>query len=180
MNTIIWENVEDFGCEYLQTKERGDELSVESTIISINDGKPLKVNYKLLLEQWKTKKATIEVGQTFLEVTSDGEGIWFDQYRRWIPELDGAIDIDISATPFSNSLPINRCDWKAGQLRDFEMVYVAIPSLELKKVHQRYTFVEQKSSVRIFRYESPTYQSLITVDKEGLVIEYPELFKRRY
>ncbi|WP_408009336.1 putative glycolipid-binding domain-containing protein [Pseudalkalibacillus sp. A8] len=181
MDTIVWENLVHFGCEYVQTKIRGNELFVESTLIYIENGQPLKVVYRLTLDQWKTKKATIEVSDhSFIEINGDGDGIWFDQYRRWIPELDGTIDIDISATPFSNSLPINRLDWEVNQMREFEMVYIAIPSLQMKKVPQRYTFVEQKNNVQVFQYESPTYQSLISVDDKGIVLEYPGLFKRRY
>ncbi|QDP42072.1 hypothetical protein FN924_03085 [Radiobacillus deserti] len=37
-----------------------------------------------------------------LELHTDGESI---------DSLKGAIDIDISVTPFSNSLPINRINW---------------------------------------------------------------------
>ncbi len=59
------------------------------------------------------------------------------------------------------------------------MVYIAIPSLQMKKVPQKYT-VEQKNDVWVFQYETPTYQSLITVDNKGIVLEYPGLFKRQY
>lgn len=76
--------------------------------------------------------------QNSLKLTSDGKGNWFENDGQVIDKLKGAIDIDISATPFSNSLPINRMNWVFNQEEHFEMVYISIPSLEVKKVPQSY------------------------------------------
>ncbi|MBG9456010.1 hypothetical protein ABE61_18705 [Lysinibacillus sphaericus] len=71
------------------------------------------MEYKVDLDSnWFTKKLTIIVDEhNSLKLTSDGKGKWFENDGQVIDKLKGAIDIDISATPFSNSLPNNRMNW---------------------------------------------------------------------
>lgn len=180
MDRVMWENIETFGCEYLKISSENNDQKVESTILMM-DEVPHKVMYTLYLENWVTRKVEMIVDQhQTLVLKSDGKGYWFNGKDEPIEALKGAIDVDISATPFSNSLPINRHNWELEQTRDFEMVYISIPSLELKKVKQRYTFLEHHQNDRLFQYESGAFQSRITVDQYGLIVDYPELFIRKY
>ena len=102
-----------------------------------------------------------------------------DENGKRLDALNGAVDIDISVTPFTNSLPINRHVWQLGQARDFEMVYIQVPSMAVRKVRQTYILLDSKEN-RTFEYRSGDFQSVITVDEYGLVTDYPELFARRY
>lgn len=43
------------------------------------------------------------------------------------PGLDGRIDADISATPFTNTLPIRRLGLRTGESAALEAAYVAVP-----------------------------------------------------
>ena len=49
-----------------------------------------------------------------LHLESDGEGHWQENGKDR-PDLHGCIDIDIQATPFTNTLPIRRLGLKTGE-----------------------------------------------------------------
>lgn len=179
---IVWENKEKFGCEYLKLTIKNTAILIESTVIYLEDDSPIQIDYWVELDRsWKTKKVSIKVrGGESLHLISNDKGEWFDQHGDRKDELKGVIDIDISATPFSNSLPINRFDWKPSQKRQFEMIYISVPELKIERIEQTYTYVEGKKKTRTFNYQCRDFESLISVDEKGFVIDYPQVFTRRY
>ncbi len=50
----------------------------------------------------------------------------------------------------------------------------------MKKLKQEYTFLDELPEGRKFRYKCRDYTTTITVDSGGLVLEYPDVFCRRY
>ena len=176
---IMWEYRETFGCELLKLSMAEQAIHVDSTVITIGESGPIQINYQLELDlKWKIKHVHIQSGGAMLHLISTGQGEWMDENGKRLDALSGAVDIDISATPFTNSLPINRHDWEVGQTRDFEMVYIQVPSMALQKAQQSYTLLESNEN-RHFQYRSGGFQSVITVDDCGLVHDYPQLFSRR-
>ncbi|WP_416150314.1 putative glycolipid-binding domain-containing protein [Salipaludibacillus sp. HK11] len=180
----VWKNEEQFGCEYLalETKD-GNTMTAQGRVIYIEANQPIahNVDYTIELDaNWITKKLSIKVDNlSNLELIADGKGNWFNTDGELIHRLKGAIDIDISCTPFSNSLPINRMDWKNNQREYFEMVYIAVPSLEMKKVTQSYEYVNGEGEWRYFNYRCYDYETTICVDENGLVVNYPDVFSRK-
>ena len=94
-----------------------------------------------------------------------------------MPDLAGCIDVDIAATPFTNTLPIRRLNLAEGQARDIRLAYVPLPHLEVEPVAQRYTCLEEG---RRYLYEGlfRRFQGELHVDADGLVLDYPDTFKR--
>jgi uncharacterized protein len=94
-----------------------------------------------------------------------------------LPQLAGAIDIDISITPFTNTLPIRRLRLQTGQSQEILVAYVQLPGLAVTTDRQRYTCREPD---RRYRYESldGDFTREIEVDGHGLVVTYPGLFRR--
>lgn len=181
LQTVIWNKIGSSGTEHFSLAREGG-LLLGSGKVTYEEGNVLfYANYALELdEQWRTRKLKKEAsGAGELEILSDGEGRWFLPDGKEIGELNGAIDVDLSVTPFTNSLPINRHEWEPGQKRNFEMVYVDVPHLRLYKVLQTYTFLEQKGGMRIFAYHCRDFESVVYVDTAGFVIEYPDLFIRK-
>ncbi|AVR00607.1 hypothetical protein OBCHQ24_16865 [Oceanobacillus iheyensis] len=180
---VIWENMELYGCEYLKLGSTKGECLVESTVIYMNERETdaFNVNYRIELnETWLTKNVCINVEKgNNIKLNTDGEGNWFNNNGELIENLKGAIDIDISATPFSNSLPINRIIWHINQIEHFHMVYISVPSLEIKKVPQSYHYIRKDGELRYFKYRCYDYETIICVDSNGLVVDYPNTFKRR-
>jgi hypothetical protein len=112
-----------------------------------------------------------------LELSSNGAGRWTDPSGAPRPDLAGAIDVDLSATPFTNTLPIRRLGLRGGQVETIRVVYVRFPGLEVTLERQRYTCLEPG---RRYRYESvdSDFTREIEVDPDGLVVTYPGLFRR--
>ena len=94
--------------------------------------------------------------------------------------LDGCIDADLTATPFTNTLPIRRLEWQCGVPIDLKVAYITLPSLHLSVERQRYTCLVDTSAERRFRFESigSDFTAEIQVDSDGLVIDYPGLYRR--
>ncbi|HVN28269.1 MAG TPA: putative glycolipid-binding domain-containing protein, partial [Candidatus Binataceae bacterium] len=92
------------------------------------------------------------------------------------PQLRGAIDVDIAVTPFTNILPIRRLGLSEGQRAEILVVYFQLPQLTVTTDRQRYT----RLGNRVYRYESvdSDFTRDIEVDERGLVVTYPDLFRR--
>ena len=88
-----------------------------------------------------------------------------------------AIDIDISITPFTNTLPIRRLNLQRGQSEEIRAVYIRLPSLAITTDRQQlYVSLGRKTvSIRIGRSD---FTRGIEVDGHGLVVTYPGLFRR--
>ncbi len=93
------------------------------------------------------------------------------------PALRGCIDVDIQATPITNTLPIRRLDLKAGESMEIRLCYISMPDLIVSAASQRYTALDPGS---LYRFESleDGFTADLPVDQDGFVLDYPGLFKR--
>ena len=93
-----------------------------------------------------------------------------------VPELAGCLDVDLAATPFTNTLAIRRLRLEVGQSAMARAVWVGAPQLELEVLEQTYT----RTGVDRYRYEVPAsgFSAELTVDDEGLVVDYEGLARR--
>ena len=96
---------------------------------------------------------------------------------RALPELDGCIDIDIAATPFTNSLPIGRLGLARGERQPIDVAYISTPDLKVTPVKQAYACLEPG---RRYRYEGifRDFTAEMEIDDDGLVVDYETLFRR--
>jgi hypothetical protein len=127
--------------------------------------------------------ATSEVGSRAVVLESDGHGSWTRRAgdeSTPAPELDGCTDVDIVSTPFTNTLPIRRLALEEGESADIRAAWVDVPSLEVSISNQRYTRLEPANGVDRYRFATPdsgdTY--LLTVDEDGMVIDYERFAER--
>jgi uncharacterized protein len=81
---------------------------------------------------WKVKTLNLELVETNekIRLKSDRYGNWSND-SGIIPKLHGAIDVDITATPFTNTLPIRRLKLGEKQHADILVVYIKIPELSV-------------------------------------------------
>lgn len=175
-----WQDESGRGLEHLELEIGSDGIAVGSTVLAEDEGHCFVVRYALRCDhRWRVRTARIEMAgeARVLELRSDGEGRWTDGAGVALPLLDGAIDIDITVTPFTNTLPIRRLDWTAGRAVNFRMAYVRLPEGTLTVSPQRYTCLE---AGRRFRFESldSDFARDLEIDGDGLVVAYPGLFRR--
>jgi uncharacterized protein len=175
-----WQDWDAQGLEYLVLREDEDGVRADSFVIGLADGEPFAARYSVVcIGGWRTRAVTVTlVGQSEgIQISSDGVGNWRDASGSPIATLDGAIDVDITATPFTNTLPIRRLGLGAGASADILVAYIDVPSLSVTADPQRYTCLEP---MRRYRFESldSDFVREIEVDEHGLVVLYPGLFRR--
>jgi len=172
-----WEGA-NAGLEHLELRPEGDGFVASGIVIGSNEAVHFGLRYRLLIDAgWHIRDALLETGAgARVRLDSDGRGHW----RRDgcdCASLDGCIDIDVEATPFTNTLPIRRLGLTTGEGRVVRLAYVLIPSLEVVPRSQRYTAVD---AARLYRFESleRSFTADLPLDEDGLVGDYPGLFRR--
>jgi hypothetical protein len=182
MHTIIarWQDWPGRGIEHLVLKEGPDQIVADAAILGTIDDHVFAARYKILCDaEWRVRKVEIsEIGSDLTaELASDGTGNWADGYGAPQPQLENAIDIDISITPFTNTLPIRRLNLQSGQSQEILAVYIHLPDMAITTDRQRYTCIEAGQR---YLYESVDsgFTREIEVDAHGLVTSYPGLFRR--
>jgi hypothetical protein len=136
------------------------------------------LSYRLKLDAlWRTKEALLRTTSGHaLHLESDGQGHWQENGKDQ-PALQGCIDIDIQATPLTNTLPIRRLGLETGESMEIRLCYIEVPGLAVAPSNQRYTALEAGSLYRFESLESGFIADL-PVDEDGFVLDYPGLFKR--
>ncbi len=179
MREVRWASLEGDGIEHLTFDRDDDRIVVESAVVGQRYGKPYGLAYRVVCDaRWHATHAVLKVmGGGTLELRSDGDGHWRDGAGRALPELDGCIDIDIAATPYTNALPIGRLGLGRGERQPIDVVYVSTPDLTVSRVRQAYACIEPG---RRYRYEGVfrDFTAEMDIDEDGLVIDYETLFRR--
>ena len=121
--------------------------------------------------------AAVAGGQRHLEL-SQHEGSWTvnGQAR---PDLAGALDCDLGYSPVTNAMPIIRHGLHRGPgAARFVMAFVRVPGLQVVASRQDYTHLGLVPDGTRVRYASGSFASDLTVDGDGLVIDYPAMAHR--
>jgi hypothetical protein len=166
---------------------QNDELILaDGLLIGVDegDGRPFRARYTIqCVARWRVRELRIDAldaANRRLDLMSDGEGHWSDGAGEPLPGLVGCFDVDISATPFTNTLPIRRLALAAGASADVNVVYVSLPELTAVPAMQRYSRLEDSPGGARYRFESRSHDFMaeLPVDADGLVLDYPGLFRR--
>lgn len=164
-----WYGVENSSVERLNFTD-GEQICIRSTVDTGDED----YHYEM----------TLNGGWVFLALAASTRGgrtlrlrrgdAWYvdGQLRR---DLAGAIDIDLSFSPFTNTLPIRRLNLPVGASAEIITAYVEAPSLRVSPDPQRYTRVADDA----YLYESldSDFSRRVTVDADGFVLDYPGLFR---
>src|SRR5262249_61231183 len=69
-----------------------------------------------------------------------------------LPDLSGALDVDIENSPLTNTMPILRHGLQSGGAGDFRMAFVTMPCLRVEASPQRYEHIRRGESGAVGRY----------------------------
>lgn len=179
MREVRWTSEEGDGIEHLAFDARDEGFFAESVVVGQRYGKAYGLYYRVRCDpRWHVTYAFLKItGGGELELHGDGEGHWRDGQGGTLAVIEGCIDIDIAATPFTNTLPIRRLQLAEGERRPIEVAYISTPDLQVTRVEQAYSCIALNREYRyegIFRH----FSANLTVDEDGLVIDYPTLFTR--
>ncbi len=95
--------------------------------------------------------------------------------------LVGALDCDLGLSPVTNTMPILRHGLlDGGGPIELTMAWVAVPALAVQADGQRYRHVGSAADRHVIGFEAVdgSFVTDITVDADGIVIDYPGIARR--
>jgi hypothetical protein len=180
MRSVRWISEDGSGLEHLEFDSSPSGYVVESVLAGDRFEGRYGLIYRVEIDPaWRVTRAVMKrAGGGTLEIRSDTRGNWTDGSGAPLDALRGCIDIDISATPFTNTLPIRRLKLKKGERREIRVAYIKVPAMTVEPDDQAYTCIEPDKRYLyegLFRH----FTAELPVDEDGLVIDYPTLFRRQ-
>ena len=127
-----------------------------------------------------TVRTVCAEGEQHVTLTRSEEGIWLVDHGGGAArtDFDGALDVDLAFSPLFNTLPVRRLALhEAGPEHELPMVFVTLPSLDVQLVQQTYRSVSVGDPA-VVGLRGDSFDVDITIDPDGLVLEYPGLAKR--
>lgn len=181
---VLWRRRDQPSLEHCRLSrldaEQGSFYWLTGTVIALEAGSPYRVMYSVHCDdRWRTRGVHVTTihgnDHRQLQLESDGAGNWL---RGGEPanEFAGLLDVDLSITPATNTLPIRRLGLEVGQEAAVEAAWIRFPALELTPLPQRY----RRTGHGSYQYESRggEFTASLDVDHEGMVVRYGELWER--
>lgn len=179
--SVIWRRIDAPGAEYCALREDSGKAWLDGTVITELDGEPAMVHYTVTcLQSWQTASLELSLYQAgsrrSLTLRRNNGGWVMDAQQQGDTQLAGCIDVDLSVTPSTNTLPIRRLNLAVGESADVTAAWVRFPSLAVQPLRQRYTRLAPDR----YLYESleSDFTAELSVDDLGLVTHYPGGWER--
>ena len=183
--TAAWRHLDarvGFEVVFLQREKDGYQLDGHSA--AMDDGQAWGIRYTLGVDaSWATRSAHIigrsAIGASEVELEADGTGRWWVNGER-APHLDGCLDVDLEASAFTNTLPVQRLALNVGQQADAPAAYVRALDLRVERLEQSYLRLPDEGRNSHYGYVSPAFDfsAELVYDEFGLVLDYPGIAAR--
>ena len=160
--------------------------AIGSVVSAAQDGvEAYTASYSLTTDEaGVVQRLTVRVaratGEQHVILTRSEEAIWLVDHGQGAARTNfgGALDVDLALSPLFNALPIRRLGLhRDAALHDLPVVLVALPSLEVCGVSQTYR-TASLGDPGVVRISSDAWDVEITVDADGMVLDYPGLASR--
>lgn len=185
-NDYIWQALYSPGFEHLQLDITSETITADSIVVYTNDNLAKRLQYRIVCDaSWIVRKAIIfepNAPSPSTYLLHDGQGGWITAEGNPVDLLQGCAYVDITVTPFTNTLPIRKLNLKPGEAEIIQVAYLDIENAAVKTVKQRYTNLEPGEKYNLYRYEGldTGFTTEIEVDNDGIVVNYPNLWQRIY
>jgi uncharacterized protein len=180
---VMWSAWEGLGLGHQRLAVRDSGVVANGVVLGVAEGRPFRVAYEVRCDaSWRVRDTRVGVpGEPpKVELLSDGEGKWTGSDGRAVTYLEGCEYVDISETPFTNTLPIRHLCLAPGESAEIFVAYVDGTELQAWPEPQRYTCLEKGEGGGLYRFLSLDggFTADLPVDADGLVLDYPGLFRR--
>jgi len=176
----LWTGREYYSLENCLVEITSSGVDIHSVIVGKYESRIYRVDYHIKTNpDWETQYVQITSRHSnreqYLRLHSDGAGNWIADGKR-ISQFDGCIDVDIAVTPFTNTLPINRLRLNTNETKHIRVIYFDLLQQQVRPAEQVYKRISDWQ----YHYENVPndFEADITVDENGLVVDYPSLFTR--
>ncbi len=193
---VAWVKDDPFGVEFAEIAIAEDHLTAVGVAVGTAPF-PYRLDYQLETgsEFVTTRLAVTSRGDGWrreLDLRRDVDGVWHgttsqDGHLDLPPAggdtagLEDALDCDLGLSPVTNMMPILRHDLlHRDGLIEFTMAWVAVPALTVHAEGQLYRHISSGPGHHVVRYEATdgSFAADITLDADGVVIDYPGIARR--
>jgi hypothetical protein len=173
-----WATERSGGLEHVELDIGDAGATAEGVLIGPAGGRLFACSYALACdEHWRVRSLHVHVaGKGKVCLRADGAGNWLDADGTPLPALQGCMDVDLSGSPFTNTLPIRRLGEQLRQRQEIKVAYVDLPKLDVQPASQAYTRLAPDRV--LFESLSRPFTAELEIDGDGLVLNYPGLFTR--
>lgn len=173
------------GLGHLRLTVRDSGNVADGLVLGVAEGRPFRIAYEVRCDPyWRVRHARVGApGEPpRVELLSDGEGHWATTDGKAVKYLEGCEYVDIAETPFTNTLPIRRLGLPPGGSAEISVAYLDGTELQPWPEPQRYARLEDDDRGGLYRFLSLDggFTADLPVDADGLVVDYPGLFKRAF
>jgi len=181
---LVWSRLDEPGMEHLHLTEEQNGITANGLIIAVAENVPSRMRYTVHCDaSWHVHEVHVELLDRHtpkIHLRANGKGHWTTDANEQVASLTGCIDVDISATPFTNTVAIQRLGLAVGEVAEIAVAYIKVPEMQVTSVTQRYTCLDNSDDGGRYQYMGyPSgYQAELVVDRDKLVVAYPELFMR--
>ena len=172
---VAWRRTDEIlADEHCTLSVRDSGLSLFGTVLGADAGVPIRIEFRVLADgKGLTTAAYVRdlrgFEQRTLTIERSTKGAWTVNGAA-TPGLRGCTDIDLGCSPSTNTLPIRRLNLRVGASNTIKAAWVRFPGLEIVKSDQTYTRLDEST----YRYASGDFAADLTVDDDGLVVDYAE------
>src|SRR6202049_2285150 len=115
---IMWLPWKGPGLEHLFLLQQQEDIVADGLILGVQEQMPFRVRYEIHCTlQWEIRAVHVSLLSDSLPsllLFTDGAGNWTTARGETLLSLQGCLDVDISVTPFTNTLPIRRLTLQPG------------------------------------------------------------------
>ncbi|GAA4140366.1 putative glycolipid-binding domain-containing protein [Sphingobacterium kyonggiense] len=179
MRTINWKGIIYKSIENCKVKKEDDYLLVNSKIVGTFETKSYSVDYTLKINlNWEIQSfefyAQVDTLKSIIKGNKINRGWEINKEIR--NEFSNIDFIDISLSPFTNTLPINNLNIGIGEETTIKVIYLNILENKIEVLQQKYIRIAERK----YKFENipNNFEAEIEVDEYGFVIFYPKLFKQ--
>ena len=173
VTAVLWQ-ASDGGSEVCVLEPAGRGWRLRGTVLTHETKQPIELRYAVTVDSaWATTDVEVLValaGGDPRELKELGR-LWSGTERP--PEYSDCVDVDLSFTPATNTLPIRRLGLDIGEEAEIHVAWLVWPELTVQRMPQRYTRLAKDR----YRYTQDEFEAELAVDEQGLVLEYEGLWR---
>jgi hypothetical protein len=170
-----WRRLDQAGLELARIDLKDHGVTVSSNLVDGGE-KPFALRYIWTLDRdWSTRTLRMEHmdgDDRWMTIERAGDASWRIDNRA-APHLDGCPELDLSASPFSNSLAIRHLAGDA----EFDAAYISADALTVTRSRQRYEAIDDRTWRYIDLGVAHGFEAELRFDADGLIETYEGLFE---
>lgn len=177
---LTWRRVDGNGHSMSRVERSPTGWVCQAVEVIADPGDPIACSFSVELDpDWVTRAVEVtaisRIGTNHVVLRTDEHRDWW-RNDDLATELAGCVDVDIAATPLTNTFPIRRlAGLPVDQERTSPVAWVEVPGLQVIRVEQTY----RRLGINRWRYSDPRHGAFeLSVDEQGFVTSY-EGFARR-